>query len=172
MKNSRQWIFCVVAFIISFVVCGIVFSSLVNNNVVSSQSSGVQFFADIYNGVGFKVSTPALTLEQLENAMNDGSRSKTLDCFAPKRKDTAENGSYAMKLFEQIGDNSNIDIQFKSLDIDDNGNIIAHTQIYGSALFISGESISVDFPMEEIKDRWYLTVNTTDADDFFNQFNY
>ncbi|MBQ6570389.1 MAG: hypothetical protein IJL87_09030 [Clostridia bacterium] len=169
--KGKNWIIYLCVLAASFIITGVGFMLLVNNNVLSPASTGVQKVAGLYNSIGFKVSTPALTVEKLETARKSGDVDGIVKCCPPEVRravGTAANGIdtlFGIPYGEQLT-NSLIaasilpyydmrsDLHFLSLDTDDYGNVIAKIRVVQP----DGSTDDTTIPMKKINGIWYINI--------------
>ena len=63
---------------------GLVLKLAVEKGVVSGNSQATTFFINTYNTLGYKISTPGMTIKKLEEAINDLDIDAALECIDPK----------------------------------------------------------------------------------------
>lgn len=120
--NTKNILVYISVLLISFVLTGFLFSWLVLNNTLSPQSKGVQDISQIYNKVGYNISTPELTVELIESARKSGNKDKLLNYIDPSLK-KSEKTVVAEMLFANYS--ADADLYLQSIETDDENAIIA-----------------------------------------------
>lgn len=135
----------------SFIVSGFLFSWLAVNNKVSPQSIGVQYVSQVYNKVGYNISTPELTIEMLETARKNNDADNILEYIDPAIKHSEKMTVYNNLLAEF---SKEADLYLKSIDTNEDGYIVAKlviTETNGAQT----ENDTVKLIKKD--DRWYIS---------------
>lgn len=150
--SKKNVLIYITVLLVSFIGSGFLFSLLVSSNIVSPQSYGVQTIAQMYNAIGYKISTPELTIELVERAIKEDSANKIMEYVDPRLD--RESKKEIAKTIYQYYENC-IDLHLKSIDTDDDGILVA--QIIATKA--DGSQFTDDFiKLKKSDDKWYIHV--------------